>query len=315
MAVGRVIQKAAILLFVCSFSSFLFGCGEQTEYQIEQPIATEQITEVYISSTPTPEPTPTPTPVPTQVPTPSPEPTPEPTPIPVQIPTIESTVNLPGWIIGSQVNVRQYPGTKYDILTTLDKGKYLTILGYNDSWTKVNVDGQVGYVASQYVSSTEPVAEATASNETISPEGDHIMTFSGDYTQSTSSNTSYIQSRIIDLTNAQRAAYGLSPLSYDSNLQYTANVRASELATLFSHTRPDGSDCFSAFPAGYFSIGENLATCNNVISDDEFASECVNWWMQSEGHRANILNANFNRIAVGVYISGNNMYSVQSFGG
>ena len=58
---------------------------------------------------------------------------------------------------------------------------------------------------------------------------------------------SSFEMQVLNLCNAQRAAYGLAPLSWDaSNLAPGAAVRAQEITVVFSHTRPDGSSCFTA---------------------------------------------------------------------
>lgn len=256
-------------------------------------------------STPSPAPTPSPSPEPTPTvpPTITPEPTPEPTPF---IPEIMTTMNTPGWVNGDGVNFRELPGTSAYVFCSYDKGKDLTILGTGNGWTKVLIDGREGYIKSEYVTDQFPLVT-----------NDHVETYTDSSVIAGNGqvNLSYVQSQIIQLVNAQRAAYGLSPLSYDERLQNTADVRAAEQAVLFSHTRPDGSDWSTAFPAStFYFLGENLATCDTLLSDDSFATSCVKWWMESEDHRSNILNPNYTVTAVGIAVSGNNMYASQEFG-
>nr|MCR5566651.1 CAP domain-containing protein [Clostridiales bacterium] len=52
---------------------------------------------------------------------------------------------------------------------------------------------------------------------------------------------------------------GLGRLQYDEELEAVALVRANELAECFDHTRPDGTDCFTAFPDNREYVGENIA--------------------------------------------------------
>jgi len=76
-----------------------------------------------------------------------------------------------------------------------------------------------------------------------------------------------------------------------------AQVRAKEIKTSFSHTRPDGRSCFTALDeagASYMGAGENIAIGQRT------PEQVVNDWMNSEGHRKNILNSNFKYIGVGV---------------
>ena len=64
-------------------------------------------------------------------------------------------------------------------------------------------------------------------------------------------STDEYEDKVIELVNAERAKRGIPALKKDDRLMDTAHLRANELAELYSHDRPDGSDCFSAFPSGY----------------------------------------------------------------
>ena len=111
--------------------------------------------------------------------------------------------------------------------------------------------------------------------------------------------------------NVERTKAGLSPVSEGSSaLVSAANKRAEEVAKVFSHTRPDGSSCFTVlgeYGVSYRSAGENIA------SGQTTPAEVVNAWMNSEGHRANILGANFTSLGVGVYKNGSSYTWVQLF--
>ena len=126
-----------------------------------------------------------------------------------------------------------------------------------------------------------------------------------------SPDLSALASEVIRLTNAEREKAGLSPLTTTSLLTQTASLRASEIIQYFSHNRPDGRSCFTAFDeygVPYNMAGENLG--RGQLS----AAEIVADWMGSPGHRDNILNGGFVHIGVGVAIdSGGLLYWVQSF--
>ena len=110
---------------------------------------------------------------------------------------------------------------------------------------------------------------------------------------------SYI-AKVVTLVNEERAKNGLSALTYDSTLQSAAQVRAKEIVSSFSHTRPDGtyySSVLKEFNVSYRRSGENIAWGQKT------PEEVVTAWMNSSGHRANILNANYNKIGVGCNIS------------
>ena len=117
----------------------------------------------------------------------------------------------------------------------------------------------------------------------------------------TESTASTYAARVVELVNEERAKEGLSPLRTDAKATQAAELRAAELPTLFSHTRPDGSSCFTALKdagASYRAAGENIAM------GQRSPEQVVDAWMHSEGHRANILSKQFTAIGVG-YCEGN----------
>lgn len=126
---------------------------------------------------------------------------------------------------------------------------------------------------------------------------------------SVSSESRYI-SEVVRLVNAERAKEGLAALQMDSSLNSAAQVRAKEIVTSFSHTRPNGSNCFTALSeAGikYNGSGENIAYGQKT------PAEVVNAWMNSAGHRANIMSSKFTKIGVGCHNSNGTYYWSQFF--
>ena len=108
--------------------------------------------------------------------------------------------------------------------------------------------------------------------------------------------------RIVSLVNEERAKAGLQPVTLSRSVTNVAQLRAQETVTLFSHTRPNGTSCFTALAeAGinYRGAGENIAY------GQRSPEEVMNGWMNSSGHRANILNASFTTIGVGYYQAAN----------
>lgn len=101
---------------------------------------------------------------------------------------------------------------------------------------------------------------------------------------------------VFKLTNQERIYAGLPALTYNNVLENGAMIRAEEIIQSFSHTRPDGSRFFTVFNNTYsfHLIGENLAAGFNS------ASAVVSGWMNSEGHRANILNEGYTQIGIGI---------------
>lgn len=109
---------------------------------------------------------------------------------------------------------------------------------------------------------------------------------------------------VVTLVNAERAANGLAPLTLSADLCAKARVKSEDMAqnNYFSHTSPTyGSpfDMMKSFGITYRSAGENIAA--------GYASPAavVSAWMNSAGHRANILSASFTTIGVGYVASGN----------
>lgn len=103
---------------------------------------------------------------------------------------------------------------------------------------------------------------------------------------------------VVRLVNIERADAGLAPLTMDATLSAAAQRRAQEIDESFSHTRPDGSSCFTVlkdFGITYRACGENIAKGSPT------PERVVEGWMNSAGHRANILSANFTTIGVGVF--------------
>lgn len=102
--------------------------------------------------------------------------------------------------------------------------------------------------------------------------------------------------RITELVNEQRIANGLKPVEYSATLSEPAQVRVVEIQKSFAHTRPDGryfSSVLRDFGIGYRTCGENIAW------GQRSPEEVVTAWMNSPGHRANILNAGYTKLGVG----------------
>ncbi len=105
---------------------------------------------------------------------------------------------------------------------------------------------------------------------------------------------------VLDLVNQERSKYGVAPLTLNQTMNAAAHERATEIYTLFSHTRPDNTSCFTIFDEYGLSwsyVAENIAY---GVSTPE---EVMDLWMNSSGHRANILSADVTELGVGYYDS------------
>lgn len=126
-----------------------------------------------------------------------------------------------------------------------------------------------------------------------------------------------ITSVLVDLTNTNRLSQNISPLIFNDTLAYSAQLKANDMSekSYFAHTSPEGKSPWYWFTQGGYKFiyaGENLAV-NFIDSDD-----VVTAWMNSAGHRANILNGNFTEIGIaiapGTYNGRESIYVVQLFG-
>ncbi|WP_027408256.1 SafA/ExsA family spore coat assembly protein [Anoxybacteroides tepidamans] len=107
-----------------------------------------------------------------------------------------------------------------------------------------------------------------------------------------------IENEVVRLTNQQRAKYGLPPLQLDWELARVARYKSADMRdkNYFSHQSPTYGSPFTMmknFGINYRTAGENIA------AGQQTPQEVVNAWMNSAGHRANILNKDFTHIGVG----------------
>lgn len=110
--------------------------------------------------------------------------------------------------------------------------------------------------------------------------------------------------QVLDIVNQEREAAGLPALVMDKDLLDAAMERAVEQCAYYGHERPDGTSCYTICSK---MRGENIAAGYSS------ASSVMNGWMNSSGHRANIL-GNYTTIGIGCYTQGGVMYWVQCFG-
>lgn len=117
------------------------------------------------------------------------------------------------------------------------------------------------------------------------------------------------ESEMLELCNQQRRANGKPDLTLNKTLCANAAVRAEEISRddWFSHQRPDGTMCFTAVTVDYMTCGENIAYGTRT------ASATVAAWMDSPGHRANILSDEFTQAGFGCYKLDGVQYWTQFF--
>ncbi|HAQ41130.1 MAG TPA: hypothetical protein DCM73_10075 [Clostridiales bacterium] len=125
-----------------------------------------------------------------------------------------------------------------------------------------------------------------------------------------SSNASY-EKRVVQLVNVEREKNGLQPLTLDSSISNVARTKSKDMSdnNYFAHQSPthgSAGDMMRNSGINWSAWGENIA------SGQDTPEEVVNAWMNSEGHKANILSPNFGKIGVG-YVNNGTPYWTQMF--
>ena len=129
-------------------------------------------------------------------------------------------------------------------------------------------------------------------------------------TNSEKDQVSSVIQQVVDLTNAERAKEGLAPLKIDSALTKSAQLKSQDMKdnNYFSHTSPTYGSPFDQMK----SLGINYkSAAENIAMGQRSAEEVVQGWMNSAGHRANIMNGSYTHIGVGLSDSG--YYWTQQF--
>ena len=154
----------------------------------------------------------------------------------------------------------------------------------------------------------------TQKPDTNCPDGNCNTTIqkpnTGTTTDKTDDSVSDYEKEVVNLVNEIRKEYGLSELTLNTELSAVARTKSQDMKDkqYFSHTSPTyGSpfDMMKTFGISYRTAGENIAMGYRT------PEAVVDGWMNSEGHRANILNSSYKEIGVGYVSSGN--YWTQMF--
>ncbi|MFR2534426.1 MAG: CAP domain-containing protein [Clostridia bacterium] len=197
-----------------------------------------------------------------------------------------------GLVTADVLNVRSGPGTKYSVVTKVKKNEYIRVFAGVGDWYIVQVEGDyVGAVSQKYVKPIYPTTGNTGGN-TNSNTGSNNQT---------TSDLNADEKEVFNLINQQRANSGLEALKIDSEVQKVARIKAQDMVNnnYFSHTSPTYGSPFemlSSFKVSYRTAGENIA-------GNSSNQAAVTAWMNSSGHKANILNSNFNYTGIGVVSS------------
>ncbi len=162
------------------------------------------------------------------------------------------------------------------------------------------------------VDKTSNIDTTSTSNTGTSSSNSSSTTTTTTASSATASDTTVIEQQAVDLLNADRVANGLPKLQTDARLTTIALNHAQDMIdnNYFSHTDLNGQSPFDRMKAAgisYSAAGENIATDTSIQ-----AAEVA--FMNSSGHRANILNSSYTNVGVGVaYDKNGNVYVVQDF--
>lgn len=190
-----------------------------------------------------------------------------------------------GLVTASALNVRQGPGTGYKAVTMIYKNEYVRIFAQIGDWYVIQTQADyVGMVSKKYIKLVYPnsSSEGINSNQNTTPS-DGLTTD---------------EQEVFNLINAERAKVGLAALKIDKELLNVARVKAKDMIdnNYFAHNSPTYGTPFNMiknFGISYKAAGENIA-------GNSSNSGAVNAWMNSEGHRANILSNNYNYTGIAV---------------
>lgn len=196
-----------------------------------------------------------------------------------------------GLVTATILNVRSGPGTQYKVIATVNKNEYIRVFAGIGDWYIVQIEGDyVGAVSKKYVKAIYPnsTSGSTQGNQTTD-QNTTVSTMNSD------------EQEVFNLINKQRTANGLTALKNDKEVQRMARIKAQDMVDnkYFSHTSPTyGSpfDMLNSFKISYKTAGENIA-------GNSSNSGAVTAWMNSSGHKANILNSNFTYTGIGVVSS------------
>lgn len=196
------------------------------------------------------------------------------------------------------------------------------IVDRNGAWVQTaasakNKQNTVTLCTSYYRSAAKAASDDDFNDDSNDDSDDDADNASNKHSASDEIDLSSYAEECFELINKERTARGLDALEWDDSIAEACDIRAEELTEKYSHVRPDGTTCFTAFDevgAEFNRKGENIA------AGQTSPKAAVNAWMHSKGHRENILNDSFTSAAIGFYYgpdarSGYKYHWVQMFAG
>lgn len=166
---------------------------------------------------------------------------------------------------------------------------------------------------------TPSTPEETPSTPDIPSVDETTDNSTGDNVTNADTNfMSAVETAIFNKVNEERAKAGVPTLTYNTVMQKYARIKSQDMGdnNYFSHEDLNGNLITTQMKndgVSYKAWGENIAYIGGNVSSDALAEQFMTNWMNSSGHRANILSTNFSSIGVGVYKIGNKVYATQEF--
>ena len=237
-----------------------------------------------------------------------------------------------GVVTAEKLNVRQGPSTNFPVVCVLKKGQSVKIFGKLGDWYAIYVpnDNCVGVTLGKYIktaqapqatakkpaekavpkvvpkaapkaapkASPKPAPKPAPKQNTGTTGNLDPKAVASPMPNSPPSGVTQEHQELLNLVNKARADAGLAPLQFDMKLMEVAKLKAEDMVqkNYFSHQSPTyGSpfDMMKQFGVEFKTAGENIAGNRTVAG-------AFKAWMESEGHRKNILNGNFNYTGIGI---------------
>jgi len=192
-----------------------------------------------------------------------------------------------GLVTASALNVRQGPGTNFKATCLVYKNEYIRIFASIGDWYVIQTDADyIGCVSKKYVKLIYPNTISSGNSS------------SGNTETTTNSDLTEDEKEIFNLINSERSKQGIPALKIDDEVQNVARIKAQDMVdnNYFAHNSPTYGTPFQmlkSFGITYKAAGENIA-------GNSKNQGAVNAWMNSEGHRANILSNNYNYTGIAV---------------
>ncbi|MCM3020898.1 CAP domain-containing protein [Priestia megaterium] len=240
-----------------------------------------------------------------------------------RIATVAGAVSL-GLLTAGQANAAA-PDCNTPKQITIKDAQAAQNINVDELLKKFNAQGQSAQAAAPQQETQAPEqAEAAPQEQAQAPEQSEEAKAPEQTQQNTkaqqSENTdkaeqtkdaSQFEQKVVDLVNQEREKQGLKPLTLNKKLSDVARAKSKDMMDkgYFDHNSPTyGSpfDMMKQFGIEYTTAGENIA------KGQQSPEDVMNAWMNSDGHRKNILNPDFTEIGVG-YVKGDTTYWTQQF--